>query len=198
MVKEIFAPLEHKPNPYTMSDKLIFKPHPWHGVPVGKGAPGILTAFIEMVPTDTCKYEIDKHTGYLKIDRPQKFSNIIPALYGFIPQTYCGKKTAEFSGKKSGRKLTGDGDPLDICVFTERETTVYVAPFLIIIEIALITWGLIEIFDRAKKCEGLMYSDLWIYAIICNVLQMIYLIIITIATVMIITPKRNQINPVEV
>tara|TARA_B100001540_G_scaffold314830_1_gene340618 strand:+ start:764 stop:1375 length:612 start_codon:yes stop_codon:yes gene_type:complete len=104
-----------------MSDKLIFKPHPWHGVPVGKGAPGILTAFIEMVPTDTCKYEIDKHTGYLKIDRPQKFSNIIPALYGFIPQTYCGKKTAEFSGKKSGRKLTGDGDPLDICVFTERE-----------------------------------------------------------------------------
>ena len=42
---------------------------------------------------------------------------------------------------------------LSICVFTEKDTTVYVAPFLIIIEIALITWGLIEIFDRAKKCE---------------------------------------------
>jgi len=104
-----------------MSKKLIFKPHPWHGVPVGKGAPGKLTAFIEMVPTDTCKYEIDKYSGYLKIDRPQKFSNIIPALYGFIPQTYCGKKTADFAGEKSGRKLKGDGDPLDICVFTERE-----------------------------------------------------------------------------
>ena len=58
-----------------------------------------------MVPTDTCKYEIDKFSGYLKIDRPQKFSNIIPALYGFIPQTYCGEKTAGFAGKKSGRKF---------------------------------------------------------------------------------------------
>ena len=38
---------------------------------------------------DTIKYEVDKETGYLKVDRPQKFSNIIPALYGFVPQTYC-------------------------------------------------------------------------------------------------------------
>ena len=87
---------------------------------------------------------------------------------------------------------------LSICVFTEKDTTVYVAPFLIIIEIALITWGLIEIFDRAKKCEGLMYSDLWIYAIICNVLQMTYLIMITIGTIVILKPKRNRINNIEV
>jgi inorganic pyrophosphatase len=104
-----------------MTDKLLFKPHPWHGIPIGEGAPGIITAFIEMVPSDTCKYEIDKYSGYLKIDRPQKFSNIIPALYGFIPQTYCGTKTAKFSGEKADRKLKGDCDPLDICVFTERE-----------------------------------------------------------------------------
>ena len=104
-----------------MTDKLFFKPHPWHGIPIGKGAPGKITAFIEMVPSDTCKYEIDKFSGYLKIDRPQKFSNIIPALYGFIPQTYCGIKTAKFAGEKAERKLQGDCDPLDICVFTERE-----------------------------------------------------------------------------
>ena len=87
---------------------------------------------------------------------------------------------------------------LSICAFTERETAIYIGPFLILIEIGFIVWGLVEIFYRAKNCEGLMYSDLWIYAIVCNVLQMIYLIIITIATVMIITPKRNQINAVEV
>ncbi len=104
-----------------MAKKLISKPHPWHGIPIGKDAPGKVTAFIEMVPSDTCKYEIDKETGYLMIDRPQKFSNIIPALYGFVPQTYCGNKTAKFAGEKCGRELEGDGDPLDICVFTERE-----------------------------------------------------------------------------
>ena len=104
-----------------MTKKLISKPHPWHGVSIGKGAPSRVTAFIEMVPSDTCKYEIDKETGYLMIDRPQKFSNIIPALYGFIPQTYCGEKTAGFAGEMTKRVLVGDGDPLDICVFTERE-----------------------------------------------------------------------------
>ena len=104
-----------------MAKKLISKPHPWHGIPIGEEAPSKVTAFIEMVPSDTCKYEIDKETGYLMIDRPQKFSNIIPALYGFVPQTYCGEKTAKFAGEKANRELDGDLDPLDICVFTERE-----------------------------------------------------------------------------
>ena len=104
-----------------MAKKLISKPHPWHGIPIGKNVPDKVTAFIEMVPSDTCKYEIDKETGYLMIDRPQKFSNIIPSLYGFVPQTYCGKKVAKFCEEKIGRPLEGDGDPLDICVFTERE-----------------------------------------------------------------------------
>ena len=100
--------------------KLLFKPHPWHGIEPGEDAPNVVTAFIEMVPTDTVKYEIDKKTGYLMIDRPQKFSNIIPALYGFVPKTYCGDKVAEYCNEKTGRNLVGDGDPLDICVFTER------------------------------------------------------------------------------
>jgi len=100
---------------------LRYKSHPWHGVNIGSQAPNIVTVFIEVVPNDTLKYEIDKESGYLKIDRPQKFSNIIPALYGFIPQTYCGKKVAEFCIEKTGRgDIVGDGDPLDICVLTER------------------------------------------------------------------------------
>lgn len=98
-----------------------FIAHPWHSINIGDEAPKIVTAFIEIVPTDTVKYEIDKETGHLKIDRPQKFSNVVPSLYGFIPQTYCDKKIAEFAASKSGREiLKGDGDPLDICVLSER------------------------------------------------------------------------------
>ncbi len=101
-----------------------FKAHPWHGIPIGDKAPAIVTAFIEIVPTDTVKYEIDKESGYLKIDRPQKFSNVIPTLYGFIPQTYCDAKIAAYASLKSGKHiLKGDGDPLDICVLSERTIT---------------------------------------------------------------------------
>ena len=101
-----------------------FKAHPWHGIPIGDAAPERVTAFIEIVPTDTVKYEIDKETGYLKIDRPQQFSNVLPALYGFVPQTYCGEQTARLAAERSGQIVErGDGDPLDICVLTERDIT---------------------------------------------------------------------------
>jgi len=103
---------------------LRYKSHPWHGIDIGDNAPDIVTSFIEVVPTDTVKYEIDKISGYLKIDRPQKFSNIVPALYGFIPQTFCGDSLAQFSSEMSGKEnIKGDGDPLDICVLTEKEIT---------------------------------------------------------------------------
>lgn len=96
--------------------------HPWHGVPIGENAPEAVTAFIEIVPTDTVKYEIDKETGFLKIDRPQLFSNAMPSLYGFIPQTYCGEEIARYATEQSGRDIPeGDGDPLDVCVLTEKE-----------------------------------------------------------------------------
>lgn len=100
---------------------LRYKSHPWHGVDIGPNAPEVLTCFVEMVPTDTVKYEVDKESGYLIIDRPQKYSNVIPALYGFIPQTYSGNTVAEFCMEKTGRKdLKGDGDPIDICILTEK------------------------------------------------------------------------------
>ena len=99
----------------------VHKAHPWHGIPIGDKSPELVTAFIEIVPTDTVKYEIDKQTGYLKIDRPQKYSNIVPALYGFIPKTYCGEQIAQLAQERSGREVTeGDGDPLDICVLCEK------------------------------------------------------------------------------
>ena len=94
---------------------LRYKSHPWHGLEVGEDAPEVVTAFIEMVPTDTVKYELDKVSGYIRIDRPQKYSNVVPALYGFIPQSYCGDSVAGFCMERSGRKdIKGDGDPLDV------------------------------------------------------------------------------------
>ncbi|MCD6598714.1 MAG: inorganic pyrophosphatase [Bacteroidales bacterium] len=103
---------------------LRYKSHPWHGVDIGPEAPDIITCFIEMVPKDTVKYEVDKVSGYLKIDRPQKYSNLVPALYGFIPQTYSGDKVAEYSQEKTGNKdIKGDRDPIDICILTEKEIT---------------------------------------------------------------------------
>lgn len=100
---------------------LRFKSHPWHGINIGSEAPEVVAAFIEVLPSDTLKYEIDKESGYLKLDRPQKFSNIIPAPYGFIPQTYCGKLVAQLCNERNNRRdILGDGDPLDICVLTER------------------------------------------------------------------------------
>jgi inorganic pyrophosphatase len=101
---------------------LRYKSHPWHGVNIGRRAPEVITAYVEMVPTDTVKYEVDKESGYLRIDRPQKYSNVIPALYGFIPQTFSGDTVAEFCMEKSKRKdIKGDADPIDICVLTEKE-----------------------------------------------------------------------------
>jgi inorganic pyrophosphatase len=99
---------------------LLYKPHPWHGLSPGDGAPATLQCFVEVVPSDTVKYEIDKVSGYLKLDRPQKYSSICPALYGFVPQTLCAERTAGLASLRTGRELEGDGDPLDICILTDR------------------------------------------------------------------------------
>lgn len=97
------------------------KAHPWHGVPIGDGIPDEVTVFIEIVPRDTVKYEVDKETGYLKIDRPQQYSNVVPANYGFIPQTYCSERIASLARAKTDIEIRdGDGDPLDILVLSEH------------------------------------------------------------------------------
>ena len=93
-----------------------WRPHPWHGLEAGENIPGTVNAYIEMTPSDAVKYEVDKTTGYLRVDRPQLTSSMTPTLYGFIPQTYCADRVNALSPKSK----RGDGDPLDICVITER------------------------------------------------------------------------------
>ena len=102
--------------------KQRFVAHPWHGINIGEKQPEIINSFIEIIPSDAIKYEVDKDCGYIMVDRPQKFSNYMPCMYGFVPQTYCDKHVAEYCNTKTGRtNITGDNDPLDICVLSERE-----------------------------------------------------------------------------
>jgi len=75
--------------------------HPWHGISPGESAPRIVNAVIEIPQGSRAKYEIDKDTGLLKLDRVIYSSFYYPSNYGFIPQTYGDDK-----------------DPLDILVIT--------------------------------------------------------------------------------
>ena len=93
-----------------------WRPHPWHGLPVGPDPPGVLNAYIEITPFDLIKYEIDKESGYLRVDRLLRTSSLPPALYGFVPRTFCGTRVAALSERAD----CADHDPLDICVVTER------------------------------------------------------------------------------
>jgi inorganic pyrophosphatase len=96
-----------------------WRPHPWHGLDPGPEAPEIVQAYIEITPFDFVKYEIDKATGYLRVDRPQRYSSQPPTLYGFIPQTFCGPRVSKLSPTSN----RGDCDPMDICVLSERPIT---------------------------------------------------------------------------
>jgi len=99
-----------------------YRRHPWHGLepfPEGGAETGTVQAYIEMLPSDTVKYELDKNTGFLVVDRPQRTTATPPALYGFIPRTYCAEEVA----RRCEHAEVADGDPLDICVFSERLIT---------------------------------------------------------------------------
>ncbi len=93
-----------------------WRPHPWHGLEIGDHAPQKVNAYIEITPFDSVKYEVDKITGYMRVDRPQRTSSQPPSLYGFVPRTFCGERVAKLSPASTG----GDNDPLDICVLSER------------------------------------------------------------------------------
>lgn len=82
---------------------MITVSHPWHGVSFGENAPRMVTAVIEIPQGSRAKYEIDKETGLLKLDRIIYSSFYYPCNYGFIPRTYGGDK-----------------DPLDILVITSQ------------------------------------------------------------------------------
>lgn len=92
-----------------------FRPHPWHGLSAGPEPPHRVHAFVEITPFDLVKYEVDKASGYLRVDRPQRSSSTPPTIYGFIPRTLCGRRVAALAGA-----ARSDGDPLDVCVLSER------------------------------------------------------------------------------
>lgn len=93
-----------------------WRPHPWHGLSAGPNPPEVVHAFIEITTFDAVKFEVDKETGYLRVDRPQMTSARPPTLYGFVPRTYCGERVRKLSPEAA----VGDKDPLDICVISER------------------------------------------------------------------------------
>ena len=103
---------------YADEEFSAFRRHPWHGLKAhaNEAAKDIVTAYIEMLPNDHVKYELDKESGYLMVDRPQRTTAAPPALYGFIPRTYCAEEVA----KNCQHADIADGDPLDICVYSER------------------------------------------------------------------------------
>ena len=103
--------MNKKPSPFFR-----WRPHPWHGLDVGIEPPRRVQAFIEICPFDMVKYEVDKVNGYLRVDRSVRSSSQHPTLYGFIPRTYCGDRV----GALMKDAKCGDGDPLDICVISER------------------------------------------------------------------------------
>ena len=75
---------------------------PWHTVEVGENAPNVVNGIIEIPKNSRAKYEMDKASGLLKLDRVLYSSMFYPANYGFIPQSYCGDK-----------------DPLDILILSQ-------------------------------------------------------------------------------
>ncbi|HMY04232.1 MAG TPA: inorganic pyrophosphatase, partial [Candidatus Obscuribacter sp.] len=113
--------MNHKTRTFRELLSTMFKSHPWHGVTAGADAPAFVTSYIEIAPPGEVKLELDKGTGHLHVDRPQRFSSNCPTLYGFIPQTYCGDGISKLANKHAKNKThRGDGDPLDICVLTEK------------------------------------------------------------------------------
>lgn len=76
--------------------------NPWHSVSTGENAPNVVNGIIEIPKASRAKYELDKESGLLKMDRVLYSSVYYPANYGFIPQTYCDDK-----------------DPLDILILSQ-------------------------------------------------------------------------------
>lgn len=132
--------------------------HPWHGLTLGESSPQLVNCYVEMVPTDTVKYELDKVTGILKVDRPQKYSSLCPSLYGLLPQTYAGQRVAAYCSQKSGRSgLVGDGDPLDICILTQ---SVIAHGDIIVRAVPIGGFRLLDGEEVDDKIIGVMVDDL--------------------------------------
>jgi inorganic pyrophosphatase len=101
--------------------------HAWHDVTPGENLPSVFTAIIEIPMGSSCKYELDKETGLLKMDRILYSAVYYPANYGFIPQTFAE-----------------DDDPLDVLVLCQEA----VAPLTMVEARAI---GVMTMIDSGKK-----------------------------------------------
>lgn len=100
---------------------MLYRAHPWHGPSLGERAPEVVNCYVEIAPVSTIKFEMDKETGILKVDRPHKYSSLCPTLYGFLPRTYAGSRVAEYTSQKTGiLNIVGDDDALDVCVLSDN------------------------------------------------------------------------------
>jgi len=106
---------------YSNNSYARWRRHPWHGLyaRTEDAAEDIVQVYVEMTPSDVVKYELDKNSGFLMVDRPQRTTSSPPALYGFIPRTFCAEEVAA----RCDHADIADGDPLDICVYSERLIT---------------------------------------------------------------------------
>ena len=106
--------------------------NPWHAVDPGKKAPDVVNGIIEIPTATRAKYELDKDSGLLKLDRVLYSSIYYPANYGFIPKTYCD-----------------DGDPLDILILSQ----IVIQP-LCIVEAKVI--GAMPMFDGGEHDDKII------------------------------------------
>ncbi|MEO6668233.1 MAG: inorganic diphosphatase [Ferruginibacter sp.] len=110
----------------------MFVLHPWHGAHYGEKSPAVVNALIEIPEGSKCKYEIDKATGLLKLDRVIYSSFHYPVNYGFIPQT-----------------LGEDNDPLDILVMCSESVQA-----LCLVEATVI--GNMQMIDSGEKDDKII------------------------------------------
>lgn len=115
------------------------KNNPWHSVSYGDASPEVVTAIIEIPKGSKAKYELDKESGMLKLDRVLFSSVNYPANYGFIPQTYCDDK-----------------DPLDILVICSID----VQPMCLIDAKVIGVMQMIDNNEEDDKIIAVAYNDM--------------------------------------
>ncbi|XP_010917066.1 soluble inorganic pyrophosphatase 1 isoform X1 [Elaeis guineensis] len=106
--------------------------HPWHDLEIGPGAPTIFNVVVEITKGSKVKYELDKKTGLIKVDRVLYSSVVYPHNYGFIPRTLCD-----------------DGDPMDVLVLMQE-------PILPACFLRARAIGLMPMIDQGEKDDKII------------------------------------------
>lgn len=112
--------------------------NPWHQVSTGKDAPNLVNGIIEISAGSRTKYELDKESGLLALDRVLHSAVYYPANYGFIPQTYCE-----------------DGDPLDILVLSQ----VQIVPMCLVQAIPIGVMNMVDGGEADDKIIAILKGD---------------------------------------